>query len=131
ARIEQLVAVCPCNADAFAFTGVNFYDSVLDEVIPHERGDERTAWYKSALQWASLMPTAGFGLLCGSITVTTSNFFFSRSLFERLRGFKNRLRLAHDWDFALRATLITEPRFVANQLVTYRFHDFNTFAALR
>lgn len=120
----------PTAEHCFLFTGVQFLSSSDGQAIGFDAMDERFDWYGRAMALARWAPTAGFGLLCGSLTVTSSNFFFDRSLFSKLRGFNNRLRLAHDWDFVLRAVYFTEPIFLHEQLLTYRLHTRNSFSAL-
>jgi glycosyltransferase involved in cell wall biosynthesis len=56
---------------------------------------------------------------------TTSNFVFTRALWSQCRPFR-RLRYAHDWDFALRASACAEMTLVAEALVQYRVHPRNT-----
>jgi glycosyltransferase involved in cell wall biosynthesis len=68
------------------------------------------------------------GLLYGNYTVSTSNFFFSRELHQRV-GLPKRLRMVPDWAWALEVAL-TAPqamRFVADEaLLDYRLHGHNT-----
>lgn len=67
-------------------------------------------------------------LLWGNFTVSTSNFFMSRTLWQRLGPFK-RLRYVPDWDYALRVAM-EQPRafqFLHDQaLLEYRLHGRNT-----
>jgi hypothetical protein len=119
------------EGDSFVFSAINFFDSEQGALITSLHRDARTRWYGRALRLARLCPTAGFGLLGQSLTVTTSNFFFNRALFEKLRGFNGNLLLSHDWDFALRATLYTEPVFVPEPSLTYRCHASNTYTKLQ
>ena len=66
-----------------------------------------------------------FGLWCGNIAITTSNFFFSRSVFDAVGGFRP-LRYAHDWDWALRASSRFNLHRIADKLLSYRLHGSNT-----
>jgi GT2 family glycosyltransferase len=63
--------------------------------------------------------------LSGNAAVSTGALFFSRSLFDRLNGFRD-LRYNHDWDFCLRASIVAEPLFVPTAQYQYRIHDANT-----
>jgi glycosyltransferase involved in cell wall biosynthesis len=130
-RIEVLVdEVSDPSEDRFVFSGIEFFCTSTGREIRYDNDDPRIQWYADAIRLARVLPTAGFGLLRGSITATTSNFFFNRALFDKLRGFDNSLKLAHDWDFAIRALHFTEPVFVADPLLTYRYHDTNAHASL-
>ncbi len=68
------------------------------------------------------------GLLYGNYTVSTSNFFFSRALFDAV-GPMRPLRFVLDWDWALRAALHAPSAFRyldAEPLLDYRLHGSNT-----
>lgn len=69
-------------------------------------------------------------LLMGNFTSTTSNFLFTKSLYERIGGMRN-LRFAHDWDFALRAAEVTECKLIEKPLLRYRIHETNTISSNR
>ncbi len=56
---------------------------------------------------------------------TTSNFVFTRTLWQQIGGFRP-LRFAHDWDFALRASAASEIHMVPEPLLNYRIHAANT-----
>jgi len=56
---------------------------------------------------------------------TTSNMLFTKRLFEKAGGFRD-YRYVHDWDFALRAALLGNARFLPQVLVCYRTHATNT-----
>ncbi len=68
------------------------------------------------------------GLLFGNYTVSTSNFFFQRSLFDEV-GPMRPLRYVIDWEWALRAALHAPQatRYLADErLLDYRLHGSNT-----
>ncbi len=69
-------------------------------------------------------------LIMSNFTSTTSNFLFTRSLYERIGGMRN-LRFVHDWDFALRAAEVTECKMVERPLLKYRIHESNTISSDR
>ncbi len=56
---------------------------------------------------------------------TTSNMLFTRSLHARIGGFAD-FRYIHDWDFAMRATVVGEALYVRRYLTGYRMHESNT-----
>lgn len=67
-------------------------------------------------------------LLWGNFTVSTSNFFMSRTLWQKLGPFK-RLRYVPDWDYALRVAneMPHAFEFLDNEaLFDYRLHGNNT-----
>lgn len=66
-------------------------------------------------------------LLMWNFTSTTSNFLFTRKLYEQIGGMRN-LRFAHDWDFALRAAEVTECMIIEKPLLKYRVHESNTIS---
>ncbi|MBR3834611.1 MAG: glycosyltransferase [Lachnospiraceae bacterium] len=69
-------------------------------------------------------------LLMTNFTSTTSNFLFTRDLYEKIGGMRN-LRFAHDWDFALRAAEVTECMMIEKPLMEYRVHSSNTISSNR
>jgi len=69
-------------------------------------------------------------LFMANFTSTTSNFFFRRSLYEKIGGMRN-LRFAHDWDFALRAAEAAECTLIEQPLMRYRVHGSNTISSNR
>nr|CAA6814706.1 MAG: Glycosyltransferase involved in cell wall bisynthesis [uncultured Thiotrichaceae bacterium] len=66
-------------------------------------------------------------LLRGNFLITTSNFFFRRSVYERIGGFAN-LRYVHDYEFVLRLyNLGLKMECLWDKaLLYYRLHDSNT-----
>ncbi len=69
-------------------------------------------------------------LIMGNFTSTTSNFLFTRSLYEKIGGMRN-LHFAHDWDFALRMAEVTECKIIDKPLLRYRVHESNTISSDR
>ncbi len=69
-------------------------------------------------------------LIMSNFTSTTSNFLFTRELYEKIGGMRN-LRFAHDWDFALRAAEVTECLMIEKPLIEYRIHNSNTISSNR
>jgi glycosyltransferase involved in cell wall biosynthesis len=58
---------------------------------------------------------------------TTSNMTFTKSLHRKVGGFR-RYRYCHDWDFALRASLLGTAHYVPQYLTNYRTHGGNTIS---
>lgn len=69
-------------------------------------------------------------LLVNNFTSTTSNFLFTKRLYEKIGGMRN-LRFAHDWDFALRAAAVTKCAIIEKPLMRYRVHGTNTISTNR
>jgi glycosyltransferase involved in cell wall biosynthesis len=57
--------------------------------------------------------------------ITTSNMVFRKTLHARIGGFRP-YRYVHDWDFALRATLLGRAAYIQRFLTAYRIHPQNT-----
>ena len=74
-------------------------------------------------------PTVSMALTRGNAAISTGNMLFSRRLYQQLGGFAN-YKYVHDWDFALRASLITEPVYVEDAEYHYRIHTGNTIAEI-
>ncbi len=56
---------------------------------------------------------------------TTSNMVFTKALHARIGGFAA-FRYVHDWDFALRATVLGRCAYMRRYLTAYRMHPTNT-----
>ena len=110
------------SKDGIAFTLVEMIDQDDQPLAPDS---PEYGWYQEVLSSAAACPTHGFALLRNNPAVTSGNFVFSRSLYEKLGGFSEH-KLSHDWDFLLRATFYTEPVFIPETLMRYRVHPQNT-----
>jgi glycosyltransferase involved in cell wall biosynthesis len=66
-------------------------------------------------------------LLTENFLATTSNYLFSRQVFEKIGPFRP-LRYAHDWDFALRVAQISQLALYPEPLMRYRVHPTNTIS---
>lgn len=65
-------------------------------------------------------------LLQGNFLITTSNFFFSRAVYEYIKGFSD-LRYVHDYEFALRVLFADfQVEYCEEKLLNYRLHNTNT-----
>lgn len=63
----------------------------------------------------------------GNVAMTTSNFFFSRTVWEETGAFRS-LRYTHDWDWALRASERFGVTRLNESLLRYRVHGKNTIS---
>lgn len=100
-------------------THVDEYGQPLAETAPHRY------YYNWSVNNRELYPTPNFELLRHNYAVTTGNFFFHRSVFEKVGPFRD-FKICHDWDFLLRALLVTEISFLDETLYEYRVHASNT-----
>lgn len=121
-RFSIIVRAVPKTGDFIAFTQVRY---VNEDGGPLGPESEHRKWYKKALSEATECPTVGYGLLRNNFSVTSGNLVFTRSLYERLGGFRN-YKLCHDWDFLIRAVHFVEPIYLSKPLMSYRVHKLNT-----
>lgn len=112
---------------AIAFSGLTLIDG-RGRPLPPDHPWSR--WYAGALTAADSEPTIGFALLAHNFSVTSGNFVFTRSLYDRLDGFGEQ-KFAHDWDFLFRSVALCEPIFVPDRLHRYRLHASNTTESVR
>ncbi len=110
----------------FGFSGLHFLqEGMTDDFALFED------WYRSKVVYGRQVPTCGFALLTSNIIITSSNFFFSRELFDLVGGFDTSLTLTQDWDFSVEAQRWVEPRLLPERLLTYRVHPGNTWRRLQ
>ena len=126
-RLARLHEVCAQGAD-FVVSAARLIDgdSRLIEDPDHWWNAMMRAFRDRAREVGSVD-----GLLFGNYTVSTSNFFFRRALFEVL-GPLRAYRYVMDWDYALRAALHAPGRFayLADEpLLDYRLHGGNAILA--
>jgi glycosyltransferase involved in cell wall biosynthesis len=74
----------------------------------------------SPLSWA---------FLDSQVAASTGNFVLSRDLLGKV-GLLSDLKYCHDWEFALRAVTVVEPRYVESDRYMYRLHSTNSFRSL-
>ena len=125
-RLEQMIEAAPRHIPFIAFSEFEFVGK-NGEAIPN---DPHNVWYREALEDSELMPSIGFMLVKSNISVSTSNFVFSRSLYESVGPFRH-FRIAHDLDFILRCAMRVNPIFIRSKLLSYRLHGRNTISLNR
>jgi glycosyltransferase involved in cell wall biosynthesis len=125
-RLSLMMSELDASGGQLGFSRVRFID-----VHGHESatGDGGSADLLNAQANLRAAPSIGFALLRRNVAVSTGNLLFHRSVYDRVGGFRP-LAYCHDWDFALKALLLTEPRFVSAPLYEYRLHGTNSFRAL-
>lgn len=121
-RLERMLAAArEANGPFFGISAVE----IIDEAGRPCGGGPRGYYERVCQKAAGGPPSAGFWV--GNIAMTTSNFFFSREVFDTLGGFRS-LRYTHDWDWALRVTERHGVRRLEAPLLHYRVHDTNTIS---
>ena len=123
-RITRLMERAAANPeqDVFIFTEVDFIDGKGDLVADHPR-----AVASRDLRSACETLSEDVWFLAGNPAITTSNFFFSKALAEKVGAFSP-LRYTHDWDWVLRAQASTSPIWLKEPLLQYRVHAANTLS---
>ncbi len=123
-RLATLVDLAEAGAGLdFIATGLRLIDDdsepITENVWLQEYQRMRAGAHANGL-WATLLER--------NFTVSTSNFFFRRELFQALGPIRP-LRYNMDWDYALRAYLRAPDRFAWRddlELWDYRLHGSNT-----
>lgn len=130
-RLQRLVTFAQSAGDeVFITTGLRLIDQTGATV---NRSHWWNTMYNDLIQhWRMAQQASGHpavdALLWGNFTVTTSNFFFSRTLWERVGHFRH-VRYVPDWDYALRVAgeVPQAFHFLPDQnLLDYRLHGRNT-----
>jgi SAM-dependent methyltransferase/GT2 family glycosyltransferase len=99
---------------------------VVDDKGEPSAGSGPLTYYTSLLdKFVGEPDSAAFWL--GNLAMTSSNFFFSRDVFDRVGGFSG-LRYTHDWDWALRALQHFKVVRLEQVLLHYRVHGANTIS---
>jgi glycosyltransferase involved in cell wall biosynthesis len=123
-RLSKLLSICEERHAHFAFSKVEL---LIDDRAVSAGEIE---YFSSIQDNIERFPTVGYAFLRNQCALSTGNFFFSRVVYEQVGEFRA-LRYCHDWDFALRSLLVTEPIFVPESLYFYRLHPGNSFLQLQ
>jgi glycosyltransferase involved in cell wall biosynthesis len=121
-RLERIAGRAEGNESFFGFSGVDFVETGGANDLARLK-----EWYADALRMAACLPSAGFAMLLANLTISSSNFVFSRDLVAKSGGFDPSLPLTQDWDFVLRCLPFAEPVFQPESLLRYRVHPLNTW----
>ena len=133
-RLERLMALAQQHpGDLLAVTAVRLIDANGAVVEQHDPQFWWLRMYRDILRyWHGAQATsrhpARDALLWGNLTISTSNFFLSRSLLERV-GPLGHYRYVLDWEYALRVAIDCPQAFHfldAERLLDYRLHGNNT-----
>ncbi|MCC6805877.1 MAG: glycosyltransferase [Deltaproteobacteria bacterium] len=125
-RLERMIEVLRSENGRFAFSHVRYIDP--------EGADVSATWdYARDLHHKQRaiesFAAVGYALMLTNVAISTGNFVFALSLIDDVGHFRP-YRYVHDWDFALRALLVTEPLYVPEALYNYRLHAANSFRSL-
>lgn len=121
-RLARMLAHAVPGRPFFGFSMVEFFG---DADAPDLEAWHR--WYAHMLRQANWFPTLGFAAVRANFAITSSNFVFSRDLFDLTGGFRDELPLSQDWDFLIRALRWVEPVLIPEPLLRYRVHASNTY----
>jgi glycosyltransferase involved in cell wall biosynthesis len=125
-RLSRILGARRPGTSFFAFSG--------GEVFNREDVTESESFCRDQLRLhaaGAAFPTAGFALLACHLPVSSSNFVFSRDLFERSGGFHLESVMSDDRDFLMRCLPHVEPVFVPDSLWGYRLHRANTWRSMQ
>ncbi|MCX7273873.1 MAG: glycosyltransferase [Burkholderiales bacterium] len=122
-RLQRLLDAAQAGA-RFVVTDTRLIDDAGDEIT-----DPTHWWHRTLDGFLAQVDAHGpiEGLMHGNFTVSTSNFFFERSLVDEIGPFRP-LRRVIDWDWALRAALHAPAGFRhlrGERLLDYRLHGRN------
>ena len=121
-RLDRLIQALRDSGgrSELVYSGIQFIDASGAQVSENARVHE----YHHIAEVCRELPPRIRGF-AGNLAVSTSNFFFTRTLWEQVGGFAA-LRYTHDWDWLLRAARHTEPLWIDEPLLAYRLHAANT-----
>ncbi|MBM3901671.1 MAG: glycosyltransferase family 2 protein [Verrucomicrobia bacterium] len=125
-RLSRILALRNSGAPFFAFSGGRVFNS-------EDAAEAESFSRDQARMFAACagFPTVGFGLLACHLPVSSSNFVFSRDVFDRAGGFHPESVFAEDRGFVMRCLPHVEPVFVADILWGYRLHRANSWKSLQ
>ena len=131
-RLERLIALAKSSTkDVFIVTGVRLIDE-NSAPVPSQHWWQ--SMYRNLLNRWQTSQSSGVAnpavdaLLWGNFTVSTSNFFMSLGVWQRVGQFRH-LRYVPDWDYALRVAAELPSTFIFlpnEELLSYRLHGQNT-----
>jgi glycosyltransferase involved in cell wall biosynthesis len=127
-RLKLIVNEMQQGGRDFVFSRVQYVDD-SDNIVTESHPTARVYSQFQKNIKSHKFPTIGFAFLSANVAISTGNFAFMRSLFNRVGKFGPH-PYCHDWDFILRSLIHTEPFYLEQDLYYYRFHGKNTFESL-
>lgn len=125
-RITQLIKHLFGSDSDFVFSRIKVIDGEGNDI---STVSDQAISFINTQNSIKNFPSVGWSLIPHNTAISTGNMLFSRDIFDKLNGFRN-LKYCHDWDFALRCLLLSEPLFVESTYYYYRLHGNNTFLTL-
>ena len=122
-RMEVMIGALERESADFAFSRVTYVDGAGADVT---NAPGRPSDYLRCQLERARYPELAYAMLDFNLTISTGNFVFRRSFYERIGGFRP-LLWCHDWDFALRAVRKGTVTYVDRALYYYRFHGENSW----
>ncbi|HXE95590.1 MAG TPA: glycosyltransferase [Dongiaceae bacterium] len=124
-RLARLLDEARATEARFLFTGITVIDDHSQPVV--DPAHKFLEWYNGLRRLYSQSCSKEQCFFMGNLAVSTSNFFFSVELVQKIGNFRQ-FRYAHDYDFALRALAECGNlfRFIPDSLLSYRIHGGNT-----
>ncbi|WEK53924.1 MAG: glycoside hydrolase family 99-like domain-containing protein [Candidatus Cohnella colombiensis] len=124
-RLEMIIGGLETSGSHLAFSKVKTIDDEGKVAI----SDDAT-YFQGLQEGIAQESTILFKLLNNNVAISTGNLLFTKELYAKIGGFKG-YKYVHDWDFILKATLITEPTFVESTNYLYRLHASNSYKELQ
>ncbi len=125
-RIETMIGALQAKGGRIGFSRIRCIDELGRDIT-------RSSWEALRLIHTQdvipRFPSLGFACLPHNVAISTGNLIFERALYDEVGPFSD-LRYCHDWDFLLRAVLVSEPVYVDEPEYSYRLHGTNTFMSL-
>lgn len=125
-RVQTFANLYDSDDLFFGFSAVEPIDELGTPITTHQfptslrYAIDRARIAGSPLSWM---------FLDSQVAASTGNFVVSREVLRRV-GLLSDLKYCHDWEFALRAITVVEPRYVETDRYRYRLHSTNSFRGL-
>jgi len=122
-RVDALVRMLVATGKPWGFAGVHFLDESGNRLAYGQ--DARVDELMRSLDrlYSGRPASIAFGRF--NYAISTGNFFFTKTLWQQLNGFRD-YRYVHDWDFCLRALTYGSPAILYEPAYGYRLHGANT-----
>ncbi|QWR77237.1 glycosyltransferase [Candidatus Magnetomonas plexicatena] len=125
-RLEVLLHRAKTEGLDFVVTAITLIDA--ESNVISDPAQPWVKWYEKLKNTYRSNKSSLRAILIGNYTISTSNFFIRRTLFDEI-GTLTHLRYVLDYEFAIRAMRRDESKFrflVDTELLFYRMHGKNT-----
>lgn len=126
-RFTRMASNMDVTQASLSFSAIEFIDE-HNKVLPANH--DWPVWYHQACSVIESNPSIGYALFMQNFSVTSGNFLFTRTLYQKLKGFSQH-KFLHDWDFLIRSIYFCEPNWINEVLMGYRVHSKNTTETVR